>query len=340
MKGARTAILWLAGVVLGGVFLWLALRAIDLHAVLSILSRTSPLDVLGIVGCAVAFVGLKALRWAYLIRHLQPVSPRYLIDPTLAGIAVNYGVPHSGELVRTWMVAQRENLPKASLLASIAVERLFDFCATLLLGLVALLAGHAVADTLGSYLWALLLFIGIALAAALPFLFWPRRSLDVSRSMLKPLPTPACKWILRHLQHGIEGLGSLQQASTALKVLGLSVMQWGLMAGCIWLSLRAVGIAPEPAVALVILLLLVVALILPTAPGQVGTTQIAFLLGATPFGLDQEAVIAGSLLYNVFVPVPLIIAAVGILLAQGACKRLVRHRVPGPFTVRRLSRRG
>lgn len=318
MSSWRAAVVWLSGIAVGTLFLWLALRAIDLRVVFAIVSRASKLDVLGVIGCAVAFAGVKALRWGWLIRHLQPLSWRQLISPVFAGTAVNYGIPHGGELVRTWMVARRQHLPKAALLASIAVERIFDFCAALLLGLVALLAGREALDTLGAYLWVLLAFIGVALGVALPFVFWPTGALDLSRWLLKPLPVRARDWLLRNLEHGISGLGSLQQGSTPVKVLGLSVAQWALMAGCAWFSLRAVGIVPDPVLALVILLLLVVGLTLPAAPGHVGTTQIAFLLAAAPFGLGKEEAIAGSFIYNLFVPLTFIVIGTFVLLRRRA----------------------
>lgn len=333
MRGLRAAVVWLIGIVIGAVFLWLALRAIDLRAVFAIVSRASKLDVLGVIGCAVTFAGVKALRWSWLLRHLQPLPSGRLIGPVFAGTAVNYGIPHGGELVRAWMVARRENLPKAALLASIAVERLFDFCAALLLGLVALLAGRAVLDTLGVYLWVLLAFIGVTLAVALPFVLWPTGALRVSRSLLEPLPVRARDWILHHLGHGIEGLGSLQQGATLVKVLGLSVAQWALMAGCAWFSLRSVGIVSDPVLVLVILLLLVVGLTLPAAPGHVGTTQVAFLLAAAPFGLGKEAAIAGSFVYNLFVPVTFIVIGTFVLLRRRA------HEAVTPVSDARATRR-
>ena len=207
--------------------------------------------------------------------------------------------------------------------------------------MVALLGGRAVLDTLGVYLWVLLAFIGVTLGAALPFVFWPTGTLDVSRSLLKPLPAQARDWLLHHLEHGIGGLGSLQQGSTLVKVLGLSVVQWVLMAGCAWFSLRAVGIVPDPVLALVILLLLVVGLTLPAAPGHVGTTQVAFLLAAAPFGLGKEEAIAASLVYNVSLPVPLIATGVGVLLSTWSReKRFAARRLVTLPNVKSTSRQG
>lgn len=328
MRSTRAAVLWIIGAAVGAAFLWLAVRAIDLRAALAIARQADLPDVLVIVVCALAFAGVKALRWNWLIAHLGPVPPRRLLGPVLAGTAVNYGVPHGGELVRAWMLARREGLSTAALLASIAVERLFDFCAALLLGLVALLAGRALLDTLGATLWVLLAFIVLILAAALPFVARPEVALRVSRALLGPLPGRARAWAVGHLERGIEGVGALRQGSTVAKVLGVSLLQWVLMAACAWLSLRAVGVAPDPVHAVVTLLLLVVGLTLPAAPGHVGTTQVAFLLAAAPFGVGPEEAIAASFVYNVFVPLPLIVAGVGALLGDWNGAGLARRRPP------------
>lgn len=324
----RAAAGWLIGVCTGAALLWFALHAIDARSALAIAMQADKLEVLGVVGCALVFAGLKALRWSWLVQHLRPIPATRLMGPVLAGIAVNFGIQHAGELVRAWMVARRESLPKAALLASIAVERLFDFGAVLLLGLIALLAGRAVLDILGAYLWVLLALIVATLLAVLPFMLRPASALGVMRALLKPLRSGARQWTLRHLEQGIEGLRSLQDASTLLKVLGLSVLQWALMTGCAWFSLRAVGVTPDPVMALVILMLLVVGLTLPAAPGHLGTTQVAFLFAAVPFGVGKEEAIAASFVYNFFLPVPLIAAGLGVLLR--AWFRSKAQGVPSP----------
>jgi glycosyltransferase 2 family protein len=314
MGRIRTAIMLLIGAAVGAAFLWFALRAIDFRAVLAIALRAEKRDVVGIVICALAFTWVKAARWSRLMGHLRALPADRLIGPVIAGSACNFAVPHVGELVRVWIVSRREHLPKAALLASIAVERLFDFCAALLLGLVALLAGRAVFDTIGTPLWVLLAFTVTILGAALPFAVWPKSALGVSRSVLGLFPASVGAWVLRHLEHGIKGLDSLQRGPILAKVLALSVVQWTFMAACVWLSLHAVGVAPDFAQAVVILLLLIVGLTLPAAPGHVGTTQVAFLLSAAPFGVGREEALAGSLVYNVFLPVPLIMIGIGVLL--------------------------
>ena len=314
IRHARAAAVWLVGIAVGAILLWISLRSVDVHAVLAIALRAEKKDLLGIVACGLIFIGLKAVRWGWLLRQLRQLPPGRLVGSVFAGTAANYGIPHSGELIRVWIVARQEGLPVAALLASIALERLFDSCAALLLGVAALLTGGEALDTLGTPLWVLLFFVVTILGALLPFAVWPTGALRASRSLLRPLPKAVSSSALRHLEHGVEGLGSLQQGSILVQALTISVVQWALMATCIWLSLCSVGVAPGPVQAVVTLLLLIVGLTLPAAPGQVGTTQVAFLLAAAPFGVGREEALAASIIYNVVLPVPLIVIGVGVFL--------------------------
>ncbi len=55
------------------------------------------------------------------------------------------------------------------------------------------------------------------------------------------------------------------------------------------------------------LLLNVIGLTLPAAPGHVGTVQLAFIVGLAPFGVTRAEAFAGSVIYNVLMVVPTVI---------------------------------
>jgi uncharacterized membrane protein YbhN (UPF0104 family) len=56
-----------------------------------------------------------------------------------------------------------------------------------------------------------------------------------------------------------------------------------------------------------VLLLNVIGLTLPAAPGHVGTLQLAFIAGLAPFGVEAEEAFAASVIYNVLMVVPTVI---------------------------------
>jgi uncharacterized protein (TIRG00374 family) len=87
-------------------------------------------------------------------------------------------------------------------------------------------------------------------------------------------------------------------------IFGLSLLQWLVFLGCVVFSLRAVDVSVTLPSAVAVLLLNVIGLTLPAAPGHVGTVQIAFIVALAPFGVTQEHAFAASVVYNFLIVVP------------------------------------
>ena len=74
--------------------------------------------------CALA---VRCLRWRYLLVHLKPIPTRRLYPVVAIGYLANNMLPmRLGELVRAHFLGEREEISKASSLATIGVERVFD----------------------------------------------------------------------------------------------------------------------------------------------------------------------------------------------------------------------
>jgi hypothetical protein len=284
------------------------LRQTDLTSVAGHLKSAQPLAVIGIALCAVSFAMAKAERWRYLLAPLAELRTSQLLPAVFMGSAVNYAVPHAGELVRAWVVSRDAGQRNAAVLTSIAIERLFDFLAVLVIGVAGLMLSPEL-KALGAHFWALGALLALLLTCVVPFVLWTEGALHLLALLLRPLPTRAADWLLGHARHGVAGLSGLLDPATLVRVIVASLLQWLLMVGCAWLSLRAVGLHESVALAQIIVLLLVVALTLPAAPGHIGTTQVAFVLASAPFGIDTGQAIAASLIYNAVVPASFIAPA-------------------------------
>ena len=88
-------------------------------------------------------------------------------------------------------------------------------------------------------------------------------------------------------------------------------MQWLLIAANVWLAVWAFGLAIPPAVALIVLAVLSLAITVPSTPGYVGVTQAAFVFALVPFGVSNEAAFAASVFYLVTYWIP--VTVVGAL---------------------------
>ena len=102
-----------------------------------------------------------------------------------------------------------------------------------------------------------------------------------------------------------------------IAVLVVSVLQWLLIVAAIWASALAVGESASIVALVTTFVLILVGLMLPNSPMQIGTTQLAFTIGLGTGGIMATTAIAASLVYTMFLIIP-------VMLAGGVC--LLRNR--------------
>ncbi len=103
------------------------------------------------------------------------------------------------------------------------------------------------------------------------------------------------------------GLGAIASPRLFIPIFLLSALQWTLIVAAMTCSLKAVAAPVSLAGAVSAMLWNVIGLTLPAAPGHVGTVQLAFVLGLSPFGVTQADALAGSVIYNCLAVVPTVI---------------------------------
>ncbi len=86
----------------------------------------------------IAYV-FRSLRWAFLLRHNQKVSPFSLIGTQVIGFTGVALIGRVADLVRPYLVARKTGLPVSSQIAVYIVERLFDMGSIALVLSIALL---------------------------------------------------------------------------------------------------------------------------------------------------------------------------------------------------------
>lgn len=300
----RRALLLLLGTALGALFLFLAVRSVDWGAFAAEISRAHPGQIaLGVV-CLFTYYGVKAERWKHLISPFARASGRALQPAVLAGLAGNYMFPHFGEIARAVLAGRLLGSPPSAFLGSIAIERFFDFLALLVIVLLVLLPLGGIDDEIRAASFAMAGLSGFLLAGVVLFALRSEACIAVAQRVLTPLSPRFTNLATYHLRHSLAGLGAIRAPRLLARIFGWSVLQWIAILGCIVFSLRAVDAPVSIAGAVAVLLLNVIGLTLPAAPGHVGTVQLAFIAGLRPFGVGAEEAFAASVIYNVLMVVP------------------------------------
>lgn len=262
----------------------------------------------------VYFVGvwLRAARWRLLMSPFASVSTARLFRVVLIGFAVNNVLPlRLGEIVRTYLLRQSHDVPIASTLATILIERLLDVFAlcglmTLVLffvpleGVVLALAGTTATIT------------AVGVVGILVMLVVPRRFVDRLFDVGIALADRLHRRLGKLARSVVDGLRVLEDGRALLAIVPLSIMCWLAELGlyvCLMYALDFDSGILSLAAGMVIANLLTV---LPSAPGYIGTFDL-FLQRTLvdSFGVAEATAGAYTILTHAVLLIPVVL--VGLL---------------------------
>lgn len=142
---ARSLLAQIGSFALAGVLLYLALRGVELGAVVRALTDADYTWLLPLIVVVLGSHLLRAWRWQVLIEALPEVAPKESLQagaseggqarvPTLKtsfysvmiGYMVNYAAPRLGEIARTANLAAQTKLSFSSVFGTVVVERILD----------------------------------------------------------------------------------------------------------------------------------------------------------------------------------------------------------------------
>lgn len=259
------------------------------------------------------FYWLKAYRWGLLLKPIQQFSTAQLVPPVMVGFAFNNVLPaHLGEFVRVFVFSRQTKIAKTSVLATVALERLFDVVAIIsLLG-----AGLVLVEDLDESLKkAGLMFAGasaVAIVGAGIYVFFTDAVLAFVRWCFRVLPLPESfeEKVLALAELGAEGLHSIRSMTLLTGILVISFVKWLLNGFLVWLTLYAFGLDVSAPMTFVLLGAVALAVTIPSSPGYFGVIQGTFwlVLQTLPHLADRQAdVFAASIFYHLaqWIPVTL-----------------------------------
>jgi uncharacterized protein (TIRG00374 family) len=304
----------LLGVAVSAVLLYFSLRGIHFREVWGHvkLARWAPLA-LGTALATATFV-IRIFRWQLLLlgedgRRL-PAGP--LWHAIAMGFMANNVLPlRMGEVVRTFAASKLTGSRFTSVLASIAVERLFDALTVGTLLAVGLLTADldqaAVAGfNIGGIVTAVgLISVGGLLAGAL-VVAYPVAAERVVRALVR---SPRLAGKLVGLIEGIrQGLSVLSSPARVLAVIGWSFAVWLTSAVSFYVVFAAFGIEVDFSGALLMQGLIMFGIALPSTPGYVGAFELPIIAVLTLYGVEKSLAAAYALTYHVttFLPITLL----------------------------------
>jgi uncharacterized protein (TIRG00374 family) len=319
MKPATSRFVRIGVTVLIVVLLILFARKVNWHDTWRTMESASMPVLLIAAAVNLASIIVKGVRWWVFLRPVGARSLPLALRATFAGAGLNNVlVANGGEAARVVFVARSAHVPSARVLATLALERLFE-----LVGYVVLLSLAASFLTLPGSLERVKPFAILVLVAMGALLVWLLRRPDVVETAAGPRPAT---WHGRLREYGARFVRTIGQVSSGprfLSALLLSVIAWALQVATYHLTAQSAHL-PITVVGTVAALLAVnLGFALRATPGNVGVFQAAYAATAAAFGLDYDKAVAVAFLIQAqqIIPVTLLGVALAPEFIFGKSKR-------------------
>ena len=295
------------------VFLILFARKIDWHAAWDSMRHASLPLLSAAIGINILSVIIKGVRWWLFLRPAGIRSLPLALRATTAGAGLNNVlVASGGDAARVVFVSRASGVSSATVLASLALEKLFDP-----IGFVMLLVGGVLAFNLPPQFerWRVPaeLLLAAIVALLVFFVYATRNAKPEHEPERRAVPRSFVGRAKAYLASFARTARVLASGPRFVMAIILSLLSWAAQLATFALCASAVHVSMPIAGSLACLLAINVGLILRATPGNVGFFQFAYALMALQFGVSRDDAIAVSLLIQTIQILPLTL--VGIALA-------------------------
>lgn len=308
MKFVRIA----AGVTISLVFLVLAFRGVHVGEVKDALRSADYLWLVPAVLAIVASIALRAVRWrALFYPHDRDLRLGSVFGSMNVGYLVNDVLPlRLGEVVRAYLLDQKEGVGVARAFSTVAVERVIDLVVT-----IAFLAAVTPFVSLPSGFngpAVVLLTLAAVTALGLIVLAGARREQvhRLGRMVTGRLPVGPAEKLHELLDSVLHGFAALNRPSVAARVTVLSVVLWLLAALGLWCTMFAFDIRLGPSAPLFVLALVSLSFVIPASPGYIGVFEWTVRTALSSFAVADSTATSYALITHLvtFLP-PMLLGA-------------------------------
>jgi glycosyltransferase 2 family protein len=321
---------WLTvlGILLSAAAVVILFRAVDAADMWRRLRAADPAWFLAACVTTVAGYGVRAVRWGELLAHVRRPTFSRLFSATMVGfLAINTLPARLGELVRAVALSRPERIPTATVLGSVAVERVLDLAALGAFWSLSL----AFAPLPDWFRWSGFLTLGAAAGVAVALWAVHRSSgwslLSEEGVLLRKLPEAARRRVGAAIPAFGEGILSIVRPGILGRSAALTVVMWLVNAAVFLMTGYALHLDLPIWAPFLLAFVVCVGIMVPSSPGFVGVMEGACVVGLGLVGTGGAEALAYGVLYHATQLLPLILVGTGYALREHLGSEVL-HGVP------------
>ena len=315
-------LIWL-GLVISAVFLYIAFREINFGELWETLTQVRFWWL--VPGLVIYFgaVLLRSWRWRFLLKPLKPISIGTIFPIVAIGYMGNDVFPlRMGEILRAVVLKRREGISISASLATIVVERIFD--AVVVVGFVLLNLGQWIGLSTGPFTqlrgaagWVAVIFL-VGLAIFIMVAMFPKPAHRLIQGILQRiLPEKVRTPVSKMADQFLDGLMRLRSPKDALIVFLGTFTIWILETGLYWCVNQALGLGLNFSQLMLLNGVVNLVLLIPAAPGGLGTFDAAGRTMLETFGIASEPALGFTLVLRVALWLPITLLGAFFFVREG-----------------------
>jgi len=280
------------------VLVYLSVREIKLQDALHDLQKIQFSYVILFILLVVIMQWLRSYRWGVILQPLEKIDQLSLFSVTSVGFLAIAAIPaRLGELARPYLISKRSSIKMSSGLGTILVERVLDSFTVLTIAIIVLFLADLPPWMIKSGIIFFLLAIGMF--CFIVFLILRRdAALKLINKILSKLPGKFAHKIDELIHHFIDGFKVITNIKLLLYLFFLSALIWLLDVLAIYILFLSFGFTLPLMASFVVMIFLIVGIAIPTAPGFVGTWDLACVLALSFFSLAKAEALSFALVYH------------------------------------------
>lgn len=302
-----------AGISVSVLFVYLAVRQVDLSGSVRALGNVRPGWLVAATLVYLASFPVRALRWRLILRVQKALPMRVLMSAVFVGYMANNVLPaRAGEVYRAHFLGRRAGISRSGAAASIVVERALD--GLMLVGAILFVfLAFPREDYLGGAALATgLIFVSLATG----ILFYGLQT-DRTRGFLERalglLPRALHERLAGRVGSFLRGVRGISTPRELLEAGAYTALVWVLDACAVALVVVSFGVTLPPVGYVLVFALVALSTTLPSGPGFVGPFQYAFVLSLGSFAVPRETALAVSVVAQLSLLGPVTVIGLALL---------------------------
>jgi uncharacterized protein (TIRG00374 family) len=299
----------IAGLAVSALLVYLSIRGIHFEDVAAGFRTIRPVHLLPALALMFLMQVLRSYRWGLILSPLAKIDQLTLFSVTSVGFLAIIAIPaRLGEFARPYLITQNSDIRMSSALGTIFVERVLDGLTVLIVAAGALFLVPLPSWLVESGIFFLLVTLGL-LGVMVLMLFKQAAALRILKPLLGRMPARYSEAIGRLIRHFIEGLQIIADPALLIGVTMLSLVIWLVDVLAIYLLFLAFGWHLPVAAAFVLMIILIIGIAIPTAPGFIGNWHYFCILGLSLFNVPKPDALSFAIIYHAL--------SIGILILLG-----------------------